>query len=257
VLGFFHEIVIVDSSSTDGTQKLAEGAGIKIIDFKWTGGFPKKRNWVLLNFSFGTPWVLFLDADEHVTESCRRELAEKIGTSGYVGYWLNYTIHFSGKRLRYGLGQRKLALFRVGAGLYERIDDTGWSDLDMEVHEHPILDGKVGQISAPIEHSDYNGVHRFVQRHNDYASWEANRYLALTKQSAGDLTRRQTLKYQYIERWWYPLGYFLLTYVLKGGFLDGRAGFVYAMMKFSYLLQIREKIDEARSARSTRSADNM
>ena len=43
--------------------------GWERIDFKWDGKFPKKRNWVLRNYKFKTPWVLFLDADERSFES--------------------------------------------------------------------------------------------------------------------------------------------------------------------------------------------
>jgi glycosyltransferase involved in cell wall biosynthesis len=244
--GLFHEVVVVDSQSTDTTRRIAAEANVKVVSFAWSGGFPKKRNWMLLNYSFQTPWVLFLDADEHLTRNFYEELVTTISRGDCVGYWLNYTNYFRGKILKHGIPQRKLALLRVGSGLFERIDDPGWSDLDMEVHEHPVLDGKIGEISTPIDHFDYRGMRHFLQRHNEYSSWEAWRYLDVNKHGRDSLTARQELKYRYLERWWYPFAYLVLTYVVRRGFLDGRAGFVYAMMKFVYLLQIQEKISEAR-----------
>jgi glycosyltransferase involved in cell wall biosynthesis len=242
----FHQVVVVDSQSTDRTREIAESAGAKVIQFEWRRGYPKKRNWMLLNYSFDTPWVLFVDADEHLTEAFRREVALKLKNSDYVGFWLTYTNHFQGKLLRHGVVQRKLALFRVGAGVFERIEDSGWSNLDMEVHEHPVLSGAIGEITAPIEHLDFKGMKHFIQRHNEYSTWEALRYLSLTQMNSVSLTPRQKLKYQNIERWWYPFGYFTLTYFVKLGFLDGRPGFVYAMMKFMYFMEIQEKIREMR-----------
>ena len=203
---------------------------------------------MLLNYPFETPWVLFVDADEHLTEAFRREVALKIGNTNCVGFWLVYTIHFQGKRLRHGVVQRKLALFRVDAGLFERIDDARWSKLDMEVHEHPVLDGPIGEITAPIEHLDFRGMYQFIQRHNEYSSWEARRYLTLRQRDVVSMTPRERLKYKNIERWWYPFSYFIFTYLIKLGFLDGRAGFIYAMNKFIYLLEIQEKIKEMRLA---------
>lgn len=249
----FAEVLIVDSSSTDRTREISESAGAKVINFVWQGGFPKKRNWVLLNYKFKTPWVLFLDADEHLTDAFLDEISTRISKNGYVGYWLNYRNHFLGRVLKYGVPQRKLALFRVGAGLYERIDDARWSDLDMEVHEHPVLKGSIGQITEPIDHLDYRGLHHFIDRHNSYSTWEANRFrqLSATSKEGQQLTQRQMAKYRFIKRWWFPIAYFLMTYIVRGGFMDGRAGLVYAAFKACYFFDIREKILERDSAVST------
>jgi glycosyltransferase involved in cell wall biosynthesis len=242
----FAEVIIVDSCSVDRTRAIAETAGAKVIDFKWQGGYPKKRNWVLLNYKFTTPWVLFLDADERLTDQFVKELRTKIAENRYDGFWLNYRNHFLGRALKFGIPQRKLALFKEGAGLYEKIDDARWSDLDMEVHEHPLLQGPVGVIESPIDHLDFRGLHHFIDRHNSYSTWEANRFLQL-KAFAGEnraLTRRQLAKYRYITRWWFPLAYFILTYIVRGGFMDRHAGLVYAVFKASYFWQVREKIVE-------------
>ena len=209
-LGSFTEILIVDSDSEDRTRQIAETAGAKLINFVWQGGFPKKRNWVLLNYKFTTPWVLFLDADEHLTDVFLQEARAKISQERYDGYWLNYRNHFLGRVLKFGVPQRKLALFKVGAGLYERIDDARWSELDMEVHEHPVLQGQVGEIHAPIDHVDFRGLDHFIDRHNSYSTWEANRYLQLraSPEESQRLTQRQKTKYRHIARWWFPVAIF-------------------------------------------------
>jgi len=219
---------------------------VKVIDFKWQGGFPKKRNWVLLNYPFTTPWVFFLDADERVPDAFCHELSKKLEEGAHIGFWLNYRNYFLGKILAHGVPQKKLALFRVGSGLYERIDDTGWTHLDMEVHEHPVLAGSVGEITAKIDHFDYGGLHHFIARHNDYSTWEANRYIQLGSylQESAKLTKRQKAKYRYLERWWFPAAYFSLTYFIYGGWLDGRPGFVYAVLKAVYFFHVQQKIRE-------------
>jgi glycosyltransferase involved in cell wall biosynthesis len=245
-LGSFAEVLVIDSCSTDRTREIAEAASAKVVDFTWQGGFPKKRNWVLLNYKFTTPWVLFLDADEHMTDAFLREMCARIANDNYDGFWLNYQNHFLGHVLKFGVPQRKLALFKVGSGLYEQIDEARWSELDMEVHEHPVLKGRVGEIHAPIDHLDFRGLHHFIDRHNSYSTWEANRYLQLAAipKDGSRHSKRQITKYRYVARWWFPFAYFVLTYIFRGGFLDGRAGFVYAVFKACYFLQIREKIVE-------------
>lgn len=243
-LGTFREVVVVDSHSSDATAPIAQNAGVKIIQFDWNGKFPKKRNWVLQTFPFQTPWVLFLDADEIVTPEFKAELRSTLKYSNHAGYWLQYQNHFLGKALKHGVEQRKLALFRVRAGYYERIEDDRWSDLDMEVHEHPVLDGSVGQMLAPLKHNDFRGLYHYIARHNEYSSWEARRYLAVRDDPKAWtlLTRRQKFKYTNLPRWWYAPAYFLAEYIVKRGFLDGWAGFVHAAMKMEYFFHIYCKI---------------
>ncbi|WP_305967647.1 MULTISPECIES: glycosyltransferase family 2 protein [unclassified Mameliella] len=245
-LSRFADVVVIDSGSTDRTVEIAEGFGARVLQFTWDGSYPKKRNWMLLNHPPAQPWVLFLDADEIVDDAFCDALAEALERGDCDGYWLSYANTFLGRPLRHGLQQRKLALFRVGRGLYERIDENGWSGLDMEIHEHPIVDGPVGEIAAQIEHRDDRGLARFLTRHVDYARWEARRLRALEEDQTAweNLTRRQQFKYRHLRRWWYPWFYFLGTYVGKGGFRDGAAGLEYAFYKAWYFQTIRLMLKE-------------
>lgn len=247
----FREVVVADSASTDATAEIATRWQATLIQFEWNGGFPKKRNWVLMHHRFTTDWVLFLDADEVVDDRFCNELAAAIKSGRHNGYWLNYTNHFLGKRLRHGVPQRKLALFKIGCGSYERIEEDRWSGLDMEVHEHPIVEGTIGEIAAPIDHQDFRGLDAFLIRHVDYAKWEARRYLALEvqgQQTTARLTGRQRFKYRHLERWWYPTFYFCFAYFVKLGLLDGRAGLSYAFYKAWYFQTIRLLIRELRAS---------
>ena len=241
----FAHVVVVDSGSNDGTQALAREAGATVLDFHWQGGFPKKRNWTLRNHAFETDWVLFLDADERITPAFVAALTSAVAGTPHDGFWLRYRNHFMGRELRHGVPQRKLALLRIGAGEYERIDDPGWSRFDMEIHEHPILSGSTGEITTPLIHDDFRGLHHFIARHNDYSSWEARRYHALMDtRGRSELTGRQRTKYRLVTHWWFAPAYFLFTYVIRRGFLDGRVGLLYAVLKMIYFFEIRAKIRE-------------
>src|ERR1700733_12143073 len=70
----FRDIVVVDSGSTDRTIEICRSYRCVLLNFNWDGQFPKKRNWVLRNYKFKTDWILFLDADEQVTDRFVSEL---------------------------------------------------------------------------------------------------------------------------------------------------------------------------------------
>jgi glycosyltransferase involved in cell wall biosynthesis len=241
-LGRFAEVVVVDSGSTDRTSEIATQSGARVVTFNWDGKFPKKRNWVLSTQTLANEWVLFLDADEFVNDAFCDAVAAAIADSSVNGYWLNYTNYFLGRPLRHGVAQKKLALFRVGSGLYERIDEDRWSALDMEVHEHPIIHGRVGEIRELIDHKDDRGLIRFIDRHRDYAIWEARRANVIRTTSTAEsakLTGRQKFKYRHLTSWWFPYAYFLGQYFLRLGILDGHAGLQYAQYKFWYFSTVR------------------
>lgn len=249
-LGFFDEVIVVDSGSIDATCQIALDHGAAVIQFDWDGRFPKKRNWVLLNHRLSHEWVLFLDADELVTQEFCDEVSVAIAEGRFDAFWLRYTNYFLGQPLKHGDPQRKLALFKVGSGLYEKIDENAWSSLDMEVHEHPVIDGAIGEIAAPIDHRDDRGVAKFIERHKDYALWEASRVSQLRNsgEDAWDqLTERQKKKYRNIDKWWFAWVYFLWTYFGKRGFLDGLPGFSYAFYKLWYFWTIKLLLNEIKN----------
>jgi hypothetical protein len=248
----FAAVIVVDSQSTDRTVEIAHAAGARVAQFHWQGGYPKKRNWALDQLDIPTDWVLFLDADEVLTPAFRAALHRRFDPAREAGYWLHYTVHFMGRALRHGVPARKLALFRKQFR-YERIEDLGWTKLDMEVHEHPIVEGPVGNIAEPIDHRDDRGVAHLLRRHVDYAAWEVARAQALQSSAGTDvaLTPRQQRKYRWLGACWFPAAYFLLQYVVRLGFLDGLPGYRYACMKHWYFATIRLLMIEDRRGRQS------
>lgn len=244
---FAKRIIIIDSFSTDRTIEIAHKFGAEVVQFLWNGKFPKKRNWFLRNIHLDTKWILFLDGDEYLTEEFKIELSKKLELGNYVGYWLFYTVYFLGEKLKGGYPLKKLALFQVGAGEYEKIAEDKWSQMDMEVHEHPILQGKVGVIRSKIDHRDFQGIEHYVQKHNEYAKWEAKRYLTLSVIENKHLTWKQKIKYKLFTSSWIGPFYFLGSYIFFGGFRDGARGMTFAILKMSYFNQVYCRIKEMKS----------
>jgi glycosyltransferase involved in cell wall biosynthesis len=242
---FARKIVVIDSGSTDNTRQIAKEWDTELVDFAWDGRFPKKRNWFLRNHTPTTQWIMFIDADEYLTYDFKKEVREKLKNDSKTGYWLSYTIYFLGKSLVGGYPLRKLALFKTGEGEYEQINEDNWSNLDMEVHEHPVIGGEVGTIYNKIDHQDFRGISHYVIKHNEYASWEAAHFLKMSyKEDKSKWTWKQYLKYRLMRSMLIGPAYFFGSFILLGGFRDGVRGLAFAIFKMSYFTQVYCKIKE-------------
>jgi hypothetical protein len=233
-------ILIVESDNMRHHKKCVDRA--TVMHFIWDKTYPKKRNWVLEEKFIKTKWVLFLDDDEMVTSKGYAEILNKINQNKHDAFWLKYDLFFSGSRLRFGVAQRKLALFKAELFLYEKVKIGLDEKFDMEIHEHPISvvpRVRVGRLKVRGLHKEDLSLQRLLIKHFEYAAWEAARY---AENNYTSRTFRQKVKYQMINVKLFPLFYFLLDYLLFLRLLDGVAGLKYSAMKFTYFSLVQEGI---------------
>ncbi len=86
---YVDEMIIVDTGSTDGTLEVLEKFDCKVYHFEWCNDFAKARNFSVNKASHN--WILFLDADEHVTEFDAEEV-RKLTSTNYGEIVGNITI---------------------------------------------------------------------------------------------------------------------------------------------------------------------
>jgi len=252
LVGWADEIVVVDSGSTDGTVELAESSGAQVLQFRYAGGWPKKRQWALDTHPWRNEWILLLDADENLTEPGKAEIAAAIRDPNFDGYWLHFQLVFLGRMIRFGdTALWKLFLFRRGKGRFEkRLEQQDASMADVEIHEHVIADGPTRRLSQPVRHENWNSLDRYITKHNEYSNWEAHVFVHGTTGShqpslfGNQAQRRRWLKRNLIMLPGSPLWRFLYVYFFRLGFLDGYPGFVYAMFKFVQTFHVKAKIGE-------------
>lgn len=247
----FREVWVIDSSSTDDSKKITEIFGYNYINFHWNGKFPKKRNWFLYSNFTSLEWILFIDADELVTDAFINETASILQATTHNGFWITYNNYFLGHPLNHGVTQKKLALIKNHHAFYEKIQEHNWSNLDMEVHEHPVVRGSVGRIKSKIIHQDQGSYEQIYERHLAYAQWEARRYIQIREKTSSDyknLTIRQRVKYFGIASRHFSKIYFFIHYFMLLGFLDKREGLNYAILKYKYFKKIYEEIHKLKAA---------
>lgn len=100
VQGFSDDIHVVDSFSTDGTLDISREFDVTIHQNAWDG-WAAQRNWTQDNVKLAYPWVLYLDADEILTDSAKAEILERIQNAGpeVQGFYLPFEFWFLGRKI--------------------------------------------------------------------------------------------------------------------------------------------------------------
>lgn len=247
----FHDVIVIDSYSTDSTRQICESFNAKIIDFPYVSPYPKKRQWALDNIKFSSSWVLLLDADEIVTDDLKNEIRAICPRDDIAGVYLRKQFHFLGRRLRFGgFDFRALMMFRPQSARFEKLSMTD-NGLDMEIHERLIISGKTLSATNGVDHLDWNGFRRYIDKHNSYSEWESDVRIrnvvgdSIESKFFGDVQERRRFLKLFVRRLpCEPLIWFLYHFVFRFGFLEGRLGFIAACTRAFYIFMVRVKIYE-------------
>ncbi|WP_439882591.1 glycosyltransferase family 2 protein [Pontibacter sp. MBLB2868] len=237
------DVHILDSGSTDKTIAIAEHFGSKIWTNKFES-FGKQRNFALDHLDIKYKWILFLDADEVITESFRQALLDSIRNSGdqVAGYYCCWKMMYEGKWLKYcdTFPKWQFRILRVGMA---RFKDAGHGQKEDDVK------GEIGYIKEPYLHfSMSKGWSEWYKRHNGYSTLEAKARLHLPpfKQV---FARHGSIRNPALKAWLsrvpgWPLMRFCHAYFFNFGFLEGIPGFIYctniAIVEFMTQVKMRE-----------------
>jgi glycosyltransferase involved in cell wall biosynthesis len=256
-LGGVGEIYVIDSQSSDGTAEITRSFGANVVQFHYTGGWPKKRQWAMDTLPLAHDWVFLIDADEALTPELAEEIRYAIQDPRFDGYYIALQMFFLGRVLHYGgAGFYKLSLFRRGKGRFEcRLKDQDPSMADMEVHEHVIVEGKSARLKNPLLHHNVESISRYIQKHDEYANWDARVWLEGEANSAdlppslfgSQAQRRRWLRKRLFTLPGSSLLLFVYRYVFRLGFLDGVPGLIYCGFQGIQFFHIKAKIYELRS----------
>jgi glycosyltransferase involved in cell wall biosynthesis len=246
------DIHVLDSHSSDRTVEIAKEYGAKVW-FRKFDSFSQHQNWALENIPFRHPWVFYFDADERVTpklaDAMQRAVANPEGNIAFRMQRRDFFLNTWLKHVQMTAFYDRL--FRPEKMRYERLG-----------HCISKPDGPVSTIDGYLDHYPFSkGLSDWVARHNFYSTQEAQQIMqnrkAGKKASVSRLfrekdsrERRRILKEFYYRMPLRPLVKFLVMYVLKLGFMDGRAGFVYSGLMGFYEWMIVLKTAELEQAAS-------
>ncbi len=214
-LRWAHEIVVVDSYSDDETLEIISRYPQARVYQRSFDNFAGQCNFGLAETGIATDWVLNLDADYVLTPELVSEIAALEPDEKINGWRANFVYCIHGRRLRSGIYPPVTVLFRKSNGFYEQ-----------DGHAHRVLvAGEVKDFQSPILHDDRKPLARWFQAQARYTKLEAAKLL-----SSDPVTLSWTDR---VRRWRVvaPAAMLLYCLILRGGVLDGWAGFYYAFQR--------------------------
>lgn len=207
------EIIVVDSGSTDQTVSIAEEYATKVVRSEWLGFSGTKE----LAVEHATKqWILWIDADEVVSEHLSAEIRERVlQPDGVRGFFVPRKAVFLGKWIRH-CGWYPGYVCRLFLKEHGSFEDT-------LVHESVIVDGPTQNLSNALMHYTDHSLEHYIKKFNRYTSLGAQQL-----HEGGHSFRISDLVFR-------PPFTFLKMYLLKFGFLDGIQGLILCVLSACYV----------------------
>lgn len=249
-------VIVVDSGSTDATAEIARAAGATVETHPFAS-FGEQRNWALDHCALSDgEWVLFLDADEVATPEFRAAADRETAAApdDVAGFYCCWKTMLDGQWLRRcdSFPKWQFRLLRRGRA---RFIDSGHGQKEGTV------EGRIGRLREPYLHFAFSkGWSHWLRKHDDYSTLEAAERLRANPQwwdvfSGNGSVRNRALKPLLSRLPGWPLVRFAHMWGLKGGFLEGRAGFTYSVNMAYYEFLIRLKMRAATAAAASQKAN--
>nr|WP_319566120.1 glycosyltransferase family 2 protein [uncultured Rhodoferax sp.] len=230
------DIHVYDSYSNDSTVKIAEDFGAKVTQ-RYFDNWSTHQNWGLQNIQFKHEWVYYSDADERMTPELLVAIKNAVADpKEFSAFRVRRRDFFMGTWLKHVTPSPfNIRLFKPKNIHYERLTNPV-----------TVVDGSIGDISAHFNHFPFSkGISHWIDKHNRYSTFEAGQIIANRQQgeafsftkaifSGNANERRFHQKEIYYHLPFRPVVMFLLLYIFKRGFLDGRAGLTYALLRSIY-----------------------
>jgi glycosyltransferase involved in cell wall biosynthesis len=227
-INFCDQIIIIDDYSEDKTLEIIRNVGNKnlcsVHKRKLNDDFASQRNFGLSKAS--NDWVLFIDADEVMSEELKKEIVSLFHGSIVKknAFYLRRRDYFWEQELRFG-EIRKVR----NRGIVRLVKKNSGQWMGT-VHEVFYTANKVGQLNGYLNHYPHPTLKEFINDINYYSSIRAEELF------------NRGVKTNILEIIFFPFGKFIYNYFLNLGFLDGPAGFTYAFMMSFHSFLVRTKL---------------
>lgn len=211
-------VLIIDSGSSDNTLNIASQFNNTKVIYRKFDTFACQCNFGLENLT--TDWVLSMDADYILSSKLVDEINAILikahaSQKNYHGYQARFKYCVNGKQIRSGLLPPRTVLYQRMNARY--IDDG---------HGHRVIvNGDIGKLKGKIYHDDRKELAIWFANQVNYQRIEARKLLETSSRRLPpqDLLRKHTGLA--------PFSVFLICIFFKGGLIDGKEGFIYALQR--------------------------
>lgn len=217
------EIIVIDDNSEDRTVEIAKKMGAEVFTHSLNFDFSTQRNFGLEKAK--GEWVLFIDADEIVTDELKNEIVHLISFSDrrkqLNAYFIKRIDFMWGRKLKYGETSniKLLRLAKRNAGKWEG-----------KVHEKWKVKGTIGELKNPLLHYPHPRINDFLKEINFYTDIRANEL------------HKQRVRVYWTSIILYPLGKFVFNFFIRRGFLDRIPGLIIAIIMSFHSFLVRSKL---------------
>jgi glycosyltransferase involved in cell wall biosynthesis len=240
------EIVMMDCGSTDATVSIASRqAGVRVVTRPFVSFADQRNSGLASSFSSGE-WVLHLDADERVTPELAAELAALSPSEGVVAFNIASRTLLGGQPVlrASGFPVYQTRLTRAGSFQFEDVGHGQKASASL---------GPLPRLRHPYDHYPFEkGPEEWRLRHERYAEKEAADLLApsrtwsVREAVADPIARRQWLKHAGRRLPFRPTLAWLYLMLLRGGVLDGPAGWEYCALRRRYEGMVQDAVSRLR-----------
>jgi glycosyltransferase involved in cell wall biosynthesis len=239
------DVVVLDSGSSDRTLTLAGERGARLASRPFDD-YASQRNFGLTAVDYRHDWVLMLDADERVPADLALEMQQAVAVAAHdvALFQLRRRDWLLGRWIRHSSGYPTW---------FGRLGRRGRVSVQRPINEEYHAAGRVLSLAGHLDHYPFNkGFAEWIAKHNRYSTVEARHFEQRVQPPTGSVfardpvVRRKAVKDRVYRLPARPVLIFLALYLFRGGFLEGRAGLTFCLLRACYEFMIDVKRRELR-----------
>lgn len=205
-LWFAHEIIVLDSYSTDNTIAVAkENKKVKVFE-RTFDDFSSQKNAAISKASHD--WIVFFDPDEKITKQLSQEIINTLKDPKAIAYYVKREFYFMGKKIKFSGLQNDHVI---------RLFNKNYCSYNQNlVHEVMQANGGTATLKNKLPHYSYSSFDNYTAKMHHYSALKAKMLYNKAVQPK--------LYHFFFRPWWR----FVNQYFFKLGILDGKRGFILA-----------------------------
>ena len=212
---FCDEVLVIDDFSADRTKEIAESLGARVLQRGMNGDWGGQQTFAIQNAKY--EWVLFVDADERISQPLAEEIMETVAKGEKNAYWIKRENKFHFNKATHGI---------LRPDFVNRLFPAKGSYVEGFVHPEIKAPYPNKKLKHVMYHYTYDSIDHYYGKFNNYTRLAAEKYKKNGKNCNFfiDIVLR-------------PLWAFIKVYFLNLGFLDGKLGWIFSVNHYFYTME--------------------